>query len=347
MSTILQLKSLQAANLSQTGANLTVADLVVNGIDMGLFALNQAKKNAELANDFSFQRQMLTLTVDPTTGASLSDAVIQGTTTTADIKTIVEMGVFDVNSNFRPIEWTTAEESQERQRQENRYEFLRYPTDGQALTWPAGQRRFILRNNQVFCYPHTNNPAIDVAVGLGIEAYVFSADWTVQSNSQTLAGSTGVSGANTTYYKYGQYNSHPLYLSVVDGGASTTLFAIWYHTTSWVLTNANSIGTVPMDYLELTSISQNPAGTYVVHGAFGGTPILTSADADTTSDIWLTKGSDYLLWQSIVELNQRFKFFVPRTEGNLPPPVDKAAIALQNFIEWDIMRFEQFRRHGR
>lgn len=342
--TILELKQYITGYLGSGTQAKTPSDLVINGLDYGLITLNEVRRSAEMLNDFGFQRKLLTLDVDPVNGADLADAVIQGTTTTVDIKTIVEMGIFDTNGNFRPIEWTTTEESQERQRQENPFEYVRYPTDAQAECWPAGQRRLILRDNKVFVWPHTSQSQLNQVVSIGIEVYCFSDDWVVGSNTQVLSGSMAQDG---TYYTFGSYNNYPLYLNVNPVAGTGAGFAIWFNGTIWLITATTNIGTSPTDRYALTSTSQNPAGGYTGQGTFTGFPTLTSVDTDTTSDIWTTKGSEYLIWASIVKLNHRFKFFVPRTEGNLPSPEAMAANALSTFIDWDVSRFETFRRHGR
>jgi hypothetical protein len=67
-------------------------------------------------------------------------------------------------------------------------------------------------------------------------------------------------------------------------------------------------------------------------------------DADV-SDIWTTHGAEYILWGSIIELNYRFKEFVPREEANLTPPTELMRGGLESLITWDVGFYEQFRRH--
>lgn len=351
--TILELKTLIANNLgSLDNDHLTVADLTVNGIDMALWALNASRRHAEFQNDFGFQRKMLTLSVDTITGGSLDAAVIQGTATTTDVKTIIEIGLFDSNNNFYPIEWTTSEESEERQREENRYRFMtypsdwaRYPTDAQAESWPIGQRRFILRNNTLFNWPLTDPTQASQTLAVGIEAVVFSADWTVTSGTIAVTSSTGQDG---TYYKYGIYNSYPFYIMLNPTNGASPSYAIWFKTDMWYLTAIGDVGNAAAsDRYDGLATSQVPASPMMGHGTFTGAATVTYSESDSTSDIWTTKGAEYLLWASVVRLNQRFKFFSARTEGNLPPPTDLAAAALATFIDWDTSRFEQYRRHGR
>lgn len=44
-----------------------------------------------------------------------------------------------------------------------------------------------------------------------------------------------------------------------------------------------------------------------------------TVDADT--DILIDEGFDFMMWQSIIELNHIVQIYVPRAEGSLPPPV--------------------------
>jgi hypothetical protein len=70
-------------------------------------------------------------------------------------------------------------------------------------------------------------------------------------------------------------------------------------------------------------------------------------DYGTTPSPWGTKGAQYLLWGTVLHLNQVYKDFVFRQEGNLPPPQTLADQGLQALITWDIFKYEQFRRHNR
>ena len=65
------------------------------------------------------------------------------------------------------------------------------------------------------------------------------------------------------------------------------------------------------------------------------------------NDVWNQKGSNYLIWQSLIHLNHVHKEFVFRQEGNLPPPEKLAEAALANLVTWDNFKYQQFRRHPR
>jgi hypothetical protein len=149
-----------------------VDDLIVHDIDLGLVALNQVRMNAELNNDFEFTRRLLTLDVDGVTGGSLDEAVERGTTDVYEIKTVVDVGQFDRDGNFLPVEWTTTSESLSRQRMDNPSSMVRVPTDAEAMV-NMGGNRFLFSGNRVYFHPVTPNQVFSV----GIEAYTFSRDW--------------------------------------------------------------------------------------------------------------------------------------------------------------------------
>jgi hypothetical protein len=352
VATILELKSTVAGILG-----VTVADFTVNGIDFGLTALNAVRLQAEQGNDFEFQRKTLSLSVNTLTGGSLDDAVIQGTSTSATIKTLIDVGQADTNGNFVPLEWTTSAESHERTRGENRYgsRALRYPSDADYQVYVGGRRRVMFDGSRVRLFPMGT---VSENVTVLFDAYVYSSDWTTNSNTITVVSATGTGASliNNQYYRFGQYNLKSLYLSKIptESTLGDATYAIWYNSPigAWLISAANDIGELaPSNYHSLTSTSQSPAGTYAATGAFTGVAVATSTDADTTSDIWTTKGANYLTWASVVWLNQNAsafgKQFVNRQEGNLGPPTALRDEALATLIVCDTNKFELFRRHGR
>lgn len=239
--TLLEIKTAAASYLDRT-----LTELNVNGQDLGLIALNTVRRRAELAWDFEFTRKLATVSVDGVTGGSLDAAVLYGTATPVEIKTIIEVGLFDDFGNLRPVEWTTVSESLERQRIENMRDVPRYPTDAWAETYPAGLGRFAFTGSTVYRFPKDSTATFL----LGMEIYAATADWTGPQLNSVIAP-------------------------------------------------------------------------------------------------WTTHGSPFLLWATVVELNQLFKHFVFRQEGNLPPPQAQADAGLEAFKQWDTFRFEQSRRHGR
>jgi hypothetical protein len=238
--TLTEIKGAVAAYLHKTAADLTV-----DGFDLGLIAMNQVRMQAELNNNFGFNRKLVTVTVNGVTGGSLDTAVEYGTIAPVfDVKSIVDVGTLDNLGNFIPADWTTTEASLNIQRQDNRI-IARVPTDAQALMGPYGNQRFVFDGDKVRLFP-VGEASLNIP--LLLLAYVFTPDWTV-----------------------------------ING----------------------------------------------------------------TSNVWTTKGAQYLQWQSVIHVNHLWKDFVFRQEGNLSPPKELADIGLANLIQWDAFKYEQFRRHSR
>jgi hypothetical protein len=86
--------------------------------------------------------------------------------------------------------------------------------------------------------------------------------------------------------------------------------------------------------------------------AYTFTPDWTEDDLDDLNPthynaVWNQRGSEYLMWQTIIHLNHVHKHFVFRQEGNLPPPEKLSDTALANLVTWDNFKYQQFRRHRR
>ena len=68
--------------------------------------------------------------------------------------------------------------------------------------------------------------------------------------------------------------------------------------------------------------------------------LLADYDSDSLedtepTDFFVEYGAQFMQWSIINELNFYFKTFVPRTEGNLSPPEQKAADAWRDLLLWD------------
>ena len=171
--TLLELKAAAAAYLERN-----TDDLTVNSVDLGLIALNQVRLKAQLDHDFEFTRKLVTVEVNSVVGGSLDVAVEYGTTNTVLVGTIVDVGLFDsVTGELRPVEWTTVAEGLSREREENPYATVRYPSDSQAESGPFGQRRFVFSGSRVFFFPRPKEP---ITFTLGVEAYTLSPDWVAE-----------------------------------------------------------------------------------------------------------------------------------------------------------------------
>lgn len=316
--------------------NLTVNDLTINSQDLGLYALNQARKQAELLHDFEFSRKLVTATVNGVTGGSLTVAVDIVTSAAVDVKRVIEVGLFDSEDNFTPVEWTTVAEGLERQRLDNRYTSPRYPTDGWYEAGPQGVGRFQFAGDNIFRFPKDLNHSFD----LGFEVYSFYSDWTNADLTGTYVTVTGslTPDATGTYTRAGTLGGFPIYFTSVSD------YVLANNGIAWILAEFSFTGGGTAHW-DLLSTSQNPSGSYPAQGTAIGTAtvLLTSAG----EDVWTKYGHLYLMWAAIVILNHRFKEFVYRTEGNVAPPEKQRDDALEAFKEWDCSRYEANRRHGR
>jgi len=338
VSTLLEIKQLAANYLG-----IALADFTVNGLDMFLLAANQVRKSAEMNNDFEFSRKLVKVTVNGSTGGDLSNAVDASAVSVA-VKTVIEAGLLDTNGNLAPVIWTTAAESLERLRGETRGATPRYPTDNQLRRGVMGQSRFTFSGTAISRWPKETD-SLSTNFDLWMEVYSFQADWTSQSGTVTVDGGIGVTDVNGDYTPFGDYNSHPIFHRV----GTLATYLLWHSGTAWKLTVASDLGQTLANYHTSTSTNQSPAGlTFTGGGTFTGViTVVANAPTISTSDTWTTKGAAYILWASIVHLNHKWKVFVPRTEGNLPPPQALAAEGLQTLIDWDANQYELFRRHNR
>lgn len=330
MATLYEIKKQVAAYLGKA-----LADLTVDSQDLCLAAFNQVVNAAEMDHDFEFNRKLVTVTVNGTTGGSLENAIDSGNLPVA-VKTVIDVGLVSGAGNLIPAQWTTVAENFERQRQSNRRASPLWLSDADAEYGSAGISGFTFSGNSIYHWPRTSETD-STSYALNLEVYAFSSPWTATDLGLGDLLVTGTMSPDVTgvYYLVGaDANGNNVY-------ASTTAVISKISTSWWIITLAGNKG---------WSHATDLAGVYtaaIVNGQTVSTGAPTVAVISATSDIWTTHGSQYLLWQTIVHLNKLFRVFVPRQEGNLPPPTDLADSGLQTLVDWDTNKFEQFRRHNR
>ncbi len=325
--------------IKQAVANIlgtTVASLTVDGTDMFLVAVNQVRKDAEQNYDFEFQRRLVDVSVSGVTGGTLTSATTHVGGTATNIKTIIEVGLYDDDNNLRPVEWTNVAESLERQRADNQYQIIpAYLTDDE-LEAPSGMARFDFVNDSVFRWPRDTTAT---TYTLGLEVYSYAADWTSVTVPSAVVTGTLSPDVTGTYTPIGYDSGYSAMLYAFNTGVSNAILA--YTPDGWRLremTDETACWDGP-------SVAGNPTGTYTALGTATGTATVTGST--TVSDVWTTHGSQYLIWGCVVWLNHIFQTFVPRQEGSLPPPVAMMERGLESLKTWDTAKFEAFRRHGR
>lgn len=333
MATLLEIKTLAASYL-----DLAPSDFTVNGMDLFLAAANQVRKTAELEHDFEFNRKSVTVTVNGTTGGNL-ELARDADNNLVDVKTVIEVGLLDQNRNLIPVGWTTVAESLEGQRQDNPgFRDRLWRTDDPGDWRPVGRNRFTFSGKSIRRWPmEEETAATNYAVWL--EAYCFTADWldnALASEKITISG-TLVPDVTGDYFPAGtDINGDPIY---IKSGAPTC--AIYTDPNISPSIRLGQFGE-PADIWASASFN----GTFNPAGSATGTATSTYHTGATT-DVWTTHGQQFLLWATIVQLNKRYKFFVPRQEGNLPPPTELADAGLAQLVDWDGTKFEGFRRHNR
>lgn len=67
----------------------------------------------------------------------------------------------------------------------------------------------------------------------------------------------------------------------------------------------------------------------------GWLPEYTNLNATAAEDFIVEIGHDYMQWAILCELNLLFREYVPRQEGNLPPPTAERDAAAKAMIVWD------------
>ena len=328
----------------------SVTDLTINGADLTLLALNNVRRQAEMLHDFEFSRRHVTVTLDGISGGSLTNAVLAGQQN-VEVKSVIECGIYDDEFNIQPVEWTTVAESIERQRQIKPGFGPRYPTDGDAgtRTFGVNGQRIAFVGDDIWIVPTMPNGEV---FDLELEVYTFQQDWISTSDSVIVEQLTNPTNANGSYWPYGIYNGRPLYINILYGPPVGPLYVIWWNgVNEWRVGPMTDLGTpVLTNYMSMAGTAMVPGGAYVMHGSWtatasAGIAVVEMMPGSDTSDVWLTKGSQYLLWAGIVEINHLAKEFVFRQEGNLPPPEKLAETALETFRQWDSFKYEQSRRH--
>lgn len=131
-------------------------EFIVTGVDLFLLAVNNARKQAELAHDFEYSRIVATLDVVPA-GASLNDAVIvEGET--EKVKYVTGIRRLGTNGFFYPLDFTRWSIAQERDRsaleiRDDYWTILRYPSDADVLNFYGTNTCVVQRGRKLLLYP--------------------------------------------------------------------------------------------------------------------------------------------------------------------------------------------------
>jgi ribosomal protein S9 len=310
----------------------TTSAFVSNGVDLLLVAINNAKNYAQQRYDFERARTSVSVSVNTTSGGSLANAVtVDGLSRAVVVKKVEAAFLSYQGTTNRPCRFV----SKKGQVADagRRYEGLEYaPSQASPLSVGSGyatEMPLIVQQNQIlFLYPN----ATGLFGGAAATVYLDVVEWLpdyVDVGNVTAAGSTACDGT-FTYYG-GRINNKDWWIN------KATTHSLWYNSAVgawWITSVANTGSTGATSRWALTSTSTSPAGTYTAAGAFSGSPVLT-VSANAPTDFFLEYGAEFLLWRAIIEGNHMVSQFVPRQEGELPPPEKQADRAWQALIDWD------------
>ena len=100
--------------------------------------------------------------------------------------------------------------------------------------------------------------------------------------------------------------------------------------TSTIIQRNGSLYVYPFSNVTTTPLSVRLLG-YAWLADYTASDLLST----TEKDFFLSKGSRYMQWAIVCELNYIFQRFVPRQEGVLAPPEKAREEAWRDFVLWD------------
>ena len=94
------------------------------------------------------------------------------------------------------------------------------------------------------------------------------------------------------------------------------------------------------DYLHL-----DPPSSDTVTLVVDGYRWMDTYDADGDTDFFILHGTAFMMYAAMCEVNHLIKAFVPRTEGNLPPPTRERDEQFAVLLDWDNFSVEGLAQH--
>jgi hypothetical protein len=109
----------------------------------------------------------------------------------------------------------------------------------------------------------------------------------------------------------------------------------------WYPTDATEYVTETIALVEGNKVYLHPKPDAATTVELTGYKWLADLAAVGNTNFMLEYGFDWVMWQTLVELNYYTKQFVARQEGNLPPPTQMAERAWLDLVQWDDTLFEK------
>lgn len=289
-----------------------------NGIHLGVRALNTAKRRVEMIRDFNTQDTTVRLAVG-INGVSLDTAVLESDgVTVVRVKTVKAAYLRDatvtptsyyplyidskktINTRIREMadRWIYADETDLS---------MRYRSDNENPLY-SDRLQLYTQGRNVYLNPQptvTQSVSIDASIWLDDYDYNYVIVLTSSLSSATVTLSSATVPAN---FKVGTTFLGRTISTIV--GATVTLSG-----------NAD------------TAIT---AATRVTYSNGPGVTLLAAQQVREDYTNWFTETAhEYLMWAAVVELNHKFKSFVPRQDGYLNPPEKLRDEALSALLLWD------------
>lgn len=180
--TVGAIKSVAASYLQKAPA-----DFVLNGQDLLLVALNNARKKAELLHDFNANRVQAEIQVDPIAGVDLSTAVLKGTSDAVSLKEFITFYLADPAGEiplYHHGKKSLAVWMKERNwNARGRYlsTEVRYPDDQYLRVLRIGPTEVFIHGTRVYI-----QPTQETTTKLYIDGVKWMADYTSDSNSDWM-----------------------------------------------------------------------------------------------------------------------------------------------------------------
>lgn len=331
------LKNIVAAYL-----NKAAADLTINGVDLFLDAANNASMWAQQNHNFEFTRVRASIFVDGVLGTPLAQAIIDDDT----LEQVTVTGTLSPNVVGNWVEngmW-------------GNYTLYVFPNANAPTT---------------YLYYSTNYSKWVVSTTLTNAA--LTNYWSQNSASTSALGVYTAHGTNTgaltvAHAEFSSWNGIKEIKGILRQNANGTYVPIDFARADIPIERDRTVRELSdnfwpwnrcpsdADILNIrgdATVIQRRQSLFIYPTPVGVVPSTTPIPFILEAYAWLapytslgltgaadpdflwTYGAEWLKWKIVHELNYIFKFFVPRTEGNLPSPTDMAQSAWQNLVDWD------------
>lgn len=315
MSTVADILSLAAIYMGRT----STADLTINGFDAGTFAVNAARRVAERAHDFKYAEVNALLSIGAA-GGILTSAYLPGNVTVTGTLSPNIATTFAPTGTFNTLPFYTATVSAV-------VYFLSYNGTAWTIT-PGG---FTLGANYWILTTASTSPA---------GAYTAHGSNTGVATVAVTTAPLTIKRISTISLPIAGGDYEPIEFLTNDeflGKVRRQIGRQNYDTTK-ALADLGVSWLNPFAYQNGNVIYLQPSTLPLpITAQLNCVRFMPDYVTGTDSDFFTIYGTEYLQWQSIVELNRYFRRFIPKSESNVDETAveQSAAQALQAFIEWD------------